>query len=68
MVGRGFYALPTRTDGKHLPATCVARSVGHAQGKVNRNQSHSIPEICAALGISRATLYRYVKKAEPPTE
>jgi DNA invertase Pin-like site-specific DNA recombinase len=23
------------------------------------DQSHSIPEICAALGISRATLYRY---------
>jgi DNA invertase Pin-like site-specific DNA recombinase len=31
------------------------------------DQSHSIPEICAALGISRATLYRYVKKAESPT-
>ncbi len=31
------------------------------------DQSHSIPEICAALGISRATLYRYVKKAESAT-
>ncbi len=31
------------------------------------DQSHSIPEICAALGISRATLYRYVKETEPPT-
>lgn len=30
------------------------------------DQSHSIPEICAALGISRAPLYRYVKEAEPP--
>jgi DNA invertase Pin-like site-specific DNA recombinase len=30
------------------------------------DQSHSIPEICAALGISRATLYRYVKETEPP--
>ncbi len=30
------------------------------------DQSHSIPEICTALGISRATLYRYVKEAEPP--
>ncbi len=30
------------------------------------DQSHSIPEICAALGISRATLYRYVKEAESP--
>ena len=30
------------------------------------DQSHSIPEICAALGISRATLYRYVKEAKPP--
>ncbi len=27
------------------------------------SQSHAIPEICAALGISRATLYRYVKSA-----
>jgi DNA invertase Pin-like site-specific DNA recombinase len=31
------------------------------------DQSHSIPVICAALGISRATLYRYVKETEPPT-
>jgi len=31
------------------------------------DQSHSIPEICAALGISRATLYRYVKKPESAT-
>ena len=31
------------------------------------DQSHSIPEICATLGISRATLYRYVKETEPPT-
>src|SRR5437868_1266194 len=30
------------------------------------DQSHSIPEICAALGISRATLYRYVKETESP--
>ncbi len=30
------------------------------------DQSHSIPEMCAALGISRATLYRYVKETEPP--
>ena len=28
------------------------------------DQSHSIPEICAALGISRATLYRYVKEGQ----
>jgi DNA invertase Pin-like site-specific DNA recombinase len=28
------------------------------------DQSHSILEICTALGISRATLYRYVKEAE----
>lgn len=27
-------------------------------------QSHSILEICSALGISRATLYRYVKEAK----
>ncbi|WP_277988896.1 recombinase family protein [Ktedonosporobacter rubrisoli] len=27
-------------------------------------QSHSISEICATLGISRATLYRYVKEAK----
>jgi DNA invertase Pin-like site-specific DNA recombinase len=30
------------------------------------DQSHSIPEICAALGISRATLYRYIKEAKSP--
>src|SRR5215475_6968679 len=29
------------------------------------DQSHSLPEICAALGISRATLYRYVKEPTP---
>lgn len=28
------------------------------------DQSHSLPEICAALGISRATLYRYVRDAK----
>ncbi len=28
------------------------------------DQSHSVPEVCAALGISRATLYRYVKEAK----
>jgi DNA invertase Pin-like site-specific DNA recombinase len=28
------------------------------------DQSHSIPEMCAALGISRATLYRYVREAK----
>jgi DNA invertase Pin-like site-specific DNA recombinase len=31
------------------------------------DKSHSIPEMCAALGISRATLYRYVKEIESPT-
>jgi DNA invertase Pin-like site-specific DNA recombinase len=30
------------------------------------DKSHSISEICTALGISRATLYRYVKETEPP--
>jgi DNA invertase Pin-like site-specific DNA recombinase len=30
------------------------------------DQRHAIPEICAAFGISRATLYRYVKETEPP--
>ncbi len=29
------------------------------------SKEHSIPELCSALGISRATLYRYVKEAEP---
>jgi DNA invertase Pin-like site-specific DNA recombinase len=28
------------------------------------DQSHSIPEMCAALGISRATLYRSVREAK----
>jgi DNA invertase Pin-like site-specific DNA recombinase len=31
------------------------------------DKSHSIEEICTTLGISRATLYRYVKEAELPT-
>jgi transcriptional regulator of acetoin/glycerol metabolism len=31
------------------------------------DQSYSIPEICTTLGISRATLYRDVKEAEPLT-
>ena len=31
------------------------------------DQSHSIPEMCAVPGISRATLYRYVKETESPT-
>ena len=31
------------------------------------DKSHSIEDICAVLGISRATLYRYVKEAESPT-
>jgi predicted DNA-binding transcriptional regulator AlpA len=31
------------------------------------DQSHSIPEMCAALGISRVTLYRYMKETESPT-
>ena len=35
--------------------------------QVFADQSHSIQEICAALGISHATLYRYVKEIEPPT-
>ncbi|MBV9258059.1 MAG: Hin recombinase, partial [Ktedonobacteraceae bacterium] len=30
------------------------------------SKKHSIPDICSALGISRATLYRYVKGSEPP--
>ena len=30
------------------------------------DQSHSVPEICDTLGISRATLYRYVKEAKSP--
>ena len=31
------------------------------------DSSHSIAEICAALGISRATLYRYVKEEKKET-
>src|SRR5436305_10245301 len=31
------------------------------------SKSHSIPEMCSTLGISRSTLYRYVKEAEPLT-
>src|SRR5579885_1081580 len=31
------------------------------------DKSHSIPDMCAVLGISRATLYRYVKETASPT-
>jgi len=31
------------------------------------NKSHSIPDMCATLGISRATFYRYVKETETIT-
>jgi DNA invertase Pin-like site-specific DNA recombinase len=59
----------------------AARARGHVGGRPRKlktngkvaltrrmfaDQSHSISEICAALGISRATLYRYVKETEPP--
>jgi DNA invertase Pin-like site-specific DNA recombinase len=30
------------------------------------SKDDSIPELCSALGISRATLYRYVKETTPP--
>ena len=55
----------------------AARARGHVGGRPRKlktngkvalarrmfaDQSHSLPEICAALGISRATLYRYVKE------
>jgi DNA invertase Pin-like site-specific DNA recombinase len=29
-------------------------------------KGHSIQEMCSTLGISRATLYRYLKEAKPP--
>src|ERR1700730_4430805 len=32
------------------------------------DKSHSIPDMCATLGISSATLYRYVKKSESTTQ
>ena len=31
------------------------------------DKSHSLSEMCTVLGISRATLYRYVKEPESPT-
>lgn len=32
------------------------------------SKEHSIPELCSVLGISRATLYRYVKETNPPAQ
>jgi DNA invertase Pin-like site-specific DNA recombinase len=61
-----------------LAAARARRRVGGRPRKLKTNgkvalarrmfadQSHSIPEICEALGISRATLYRYVKEMKPP--
>jgi|SRR5882762_3974788 len=60
----------------------AARARGHRGGRPRKlrtngnialarqmfaDKSHSIPDMCAALGVSRATLYRYVKEAEPLT-
>src|SRR2546428_907936 len=60
----------------------AARARGHRGGRPRKlrtngkialarqmfaDKSHSIPDMCAALGISRATLYRYMKEAEPLT-
>jgi len=59
----------------------AARARGHIGGRPRKlksngkvalarrmfaDRSHSTPEICAALGISRATLYRYIKETESP--
>ena len=60
----------------------AARARGHVGGRPRKlktsgkvalarqmfaDQSHSIPEICATLGVSRATLYRYVKPTDTAT-
>lgn len=60
----------------------AARARGHRGGRPKKlktngkvtlarqmfaDKSHSIPEMCTALGISRATLYRYVKETESTT-
>ena len=60
----------------------AARARGHRGGRPRKlktngkvalarqmfaDKSHSIPEMCTALGISRATLYRYVKETESTT-
>jgi len=62
------------------PGLAAARARGHVGGRPRKLQSnakvalarhmfasksHSIPEMCLTLGISRATLYRYVKEATP---
>jgi DNA invertase Pin-like site-specific DNA recombinase len=59
----------------------AARARGHRGGRPRKlktngkvalarhmfaDQTHSVPEMCAVLGVSRATLYRYVKEAESP--
>jgi DNA invertase Pin-like site-specific DNA recombinase len=43
------------TNGKVAPAR-----------RLFADPNHSIPEICSTLGISRSTLYRYVKEATSP--
>ena len=59
----------------------AARARGHVGGRPRKlksnakvalarhlftQKSHSIPEICSTLGISRATLCRYIKETKPP--
>ena len=61
----------------------AARARGHRGGRPRKlktngkvalarqmfaDKSHSIPEMCATLGISRATLYRYMKASESTTQ
>ena len=60
----------------------AARARGHRGGRPKKlktngkvtlaqqmfaDKSHSIPEMCTALGISRATFYRYVKETKSTT-
>jgi len=54
--GRGGRPRKLKTNGK----VALAR-------QMFANKSHSIPDMCATLGISRATFYRYVKETETTT-
>lgn len=47
------------------PRKLATRKVALAR-RLFAEKNHSIDDICSTLGISRSTLYRYVREATPP--
>jgi predicted transcriptional regulator YheO len=72
-TNRSVFETPEQTTSASIPAqltnlkTCLIKLQSNAKVALARqlfaSKEHSIPELCSVLGISRATLYRYVKEA-----